>query len=338
MLEFKRELRQLLPQIRGKKNGKSESDLLTMLNQYKSSPFEKSKSLEFLRGLEREINAIEHLTKGIKKQNNFIIADYKDANDVRLLINYRRVVIFTVNILSDKRSTQQYLANNKTAKHSTFWYDHSPSIGLLGRQKALFNNFANANKDSTEYAFLVTIAKRKETPIEISAEFDGVIDAVSFVTPDKPFRPTLMSASHNSFTIVVKKPFSTTSTGPHKTVNTWVKKFIVKFWKFLDGSSSSRLGIKEMTFDFAAHTNTKRAVIDKLNAMTVYQYNIVYITDYGISPQSLIGDVTTTPCSPPINLKLQKASEDVLVFAWDEPITIGTNITLTGYKASIYGL
>ena len=46
VLEFKRELRQLLPQIRGKKNGKSESDLLTMLNQYKSSPFEKSKSLE----------------------------------------------------------------------------------------------------------------------------------------------------------------------------------------------------------------------------------------------------------------------------------------------------
>ena len=330
MLETKRELRQLLPQVRGRQNGKSESDLLKILIQYNSSPFEKSKSMVFLQNLEREIKAIEYLTDGISVRKNFIIADYKHANDVKLLINFRNVTIFTVNILSDTRSTQEFLNNSKTTKDSTFWYNHNPSVGFLGREKTLFNNFANANKDSTKYAFLVTIAKRKKTPIAISAQFDGIRDTTPFVIPDIPVQPILVSTTADSFTIDVKRPFYTPSRSP-RIFNTWIKKVIVAFWKLVDGEEN------EMTSDFDTQSSSIRVVVNGLAPMTAYQYKINFYTEYGLSPESLIGDVTTTPCSPPTNLQVQDISEDSLVFSWDKPIVIGINITIDSYTATIYG-
>lgn len=331
-LEFKKELRQLLPQIRGKINGKSESDLLSILIRYKSSPFEKYKSLVFLQNLEREMKAIEYLTNGIRVQKNFIIADYKHANDVNLLINYRRVTIFAVNILSDSRFTKDFLENKKT-NDSNFWYDHNPSVGLLGRQKTLFDNFANANRDSSHYAFLVKITKRKDSPFAISAQFDGVRDPSPFVTPDIPEKSTLVSTTHNSFTIQVSRPLNDTSNAP-QSFNNWVKSFTVFFWKLQDGSNFG----KKKNFVFETKSNITKAVIDTLDPITTYQFRIGLRTEYGMSQNSSITDVTTTPCSPPINLKLQNSSEDTLLLSWDQPIAVGTNITIKGYKATIYGL
>lgn len=324
-IEFKGKLQQLLPAIRGRTDGKSEEDLLKLLIEYKKSPLEKAKSVEYLLKREREITAINYLTEGFNtaSQENFDIADYKRANGVRLLINYRKVIILSVNILLSPQVTQNFLAGKKI-NESNFWYEHNPSVGLLGRQKSLFKSFAMANKNSKDYAFFIQITKRDPNAFSVSAQYDGVSDPKPFVTPDIPVKPIPVSHSHNSFAIKVERPTAT------EIINSWVTKFHVEYWRLTDGPTN---GMKRQTFDFS---KTTVAIIINLQPLTMYQYRIVHYTEFGLSPVSEISDVTTTPCSEPANLKLKTTLEQSLSFSWDAPIAVGAGITIDGYKATLY--
>ena len=93
---IKAKLQELLPAVKARKNGKSEKDLINLIQDYNLSPFNNIKSQIFLDSRSLEIKALSLLMKDFdnSKQENFEIVDYKNPNQASLFLKYRKVVKF----------------------------------------------------------------------------------------------------------------------------------------------------------------------------------------------------------------------------------------------------
>ena len=237
------------------------------------------------------------------------------------MLKYRKIVLFTVNILQSESVTRDFLKSVKS-RRAPFWYDDVKKVSALGRQKYLFKRFVAANKDSTEVGFLIDINLRNETrPIEMSVNKDG-LDLGNFVIPDRPEKPTLARCTDDEITILVQDPN-----------NKWVSKFYVDYWRMVDGPEKGTVR-KEFAF---SGPNTISATIKQLTPLTTYEYKVVYFTEFGVSPASKISQETTVPCSEPKNLRVDGVSETSFTVLWSAPVC-GKVIQVDSYKITLKGI
>ena len=131
-LEIKAKLQELLPAVKARTNGKSEKDLIKLIQDYNLSPFNNIKSQIFLDSRSLEIKALSLLMKDFdnSKQENFEIVDYKNPNQASLFLKYRKVVKFSVFILQPESVTKAFLSGNSTK--SVFWYNDAAKARALG--------------------------------------------------------------------------------------------------------------------------------------------------------------------------------------------------------------
>ena len=321
-LKIKEKLQELLPAVKGRKNGKSEKDLISLIKEYNLSPFNNIKSRIFLDSRSLEIKALNLLMEDLDSstQPNFEIADYKNPNQAALLLKYRKTVKFSVNILQSVRVTKAFLSGANSTQ-SAFWYNDDVKASVLGRQKHLFKNFVTANKDSTELGYLISINLRDEIrPVEMQARVDGKQRKTDFVIPDYPEKPRLIGRTDNQFTVGVNNPN-----------NTWVTKFYIEYWRLVDGIKGHVK--KEFVFSGPGITN---ATITNLTPLTTYEYQVVHFTEFGVSPTSEMGQATTTPCSEPKDVRLGTTTESSLEILWSIPVC-GRAIQINRYEATFRG-
>ena len=321
-LMIKAKLQELLPAVKARKNGKSEKDLINLIQDYNLSPFNNIKSRIFLDSRSLEIKALNLLMKDLdsSKQENFEIADYKNPNKASLFLKYRKVVEFSVNILQPESVTKAFLSGNSTK--STFWYNDNVKASALGEQKSLFKNFTAVNKD-TQVGYLISINKRNETqPITMHAIKGGKrIGNGDFIIPDFPKKLRLVNRADNQITVNFKNPN-----------NMWVTSFYVEYWRLIDGPEQS----VRMEFLFSESV-INNATIRNLKPLTNYQYRVVHFTEFGVSPPSEINQVTTAPCSEPKNIRLGTVTDNSLEIFWNIPVC-GVGIKTNTYKVILSGM
>ena len=321
-LKIKEKLQELLPAVKGKTNGKSEKDLIDLINNYNLSPFNKIKSRIFLDSRNLEIKALNLLIKDLdtSTQDNFEIADYKEPNKAALLLKYPKIVQFSVNILQSKKVTQAFLSGGNSTQ-STFWYNDNAKASNLGHQKRLFKNFVAVNKDSKKVGYLISLNVRNEIqPVEMNADVHGIKMGGDFVIPDYPEKPKLFGRTDKQFTVGINNPN-----------NTWVTKFYIHYWRLIDGVR----GHVKKEFVFSGPDITS-ATITNLTPLTTYEYKVVHFTEFGVSPSSEMGQVTTTPCSEPKDVRLGTATESSLEVLWNIPVC-GKRIQINKYEATLRG-
>ena len=90
---------------------------------------------------------------------------------------------------------------------------------------------------------------------------------------------------------------------------------------------------KKFVFSGPGITN---ATITNLTPLTTYEYQVVHFTEFGVSPSSEMGQVTTTPCSEPKNVRLGTATESSLEVLWNIPVC-GKGIQINRYEATLRG-
>ena len=319
-IKIKSELQELLPAIKGRKDGKNEKDLMLLLSEHNTSPFNTIKSTEFLDSRGLEIKALSLLMEDLDSstQKNFEIADYKEPTKAALMLNYRKVVRLSVNILQSEQVTKRFLEGNST--QTGFWYNDDKKASALGYQKNLFKQFKTANKESSEVGFLIDINLRDEIkPFLVSVRENG-IKIGDFIIPGKPKTPNMLSHTDKQFKLSIENPN-----------NKWITKCSVNMWRLIDGVKG---GIrKEFVFSDLSGTNV---TIKGLTPLTTYEFHIVYHTNFGNSPSSEVSQVTTLPCSEPKNLKLDEVSENLLLISWSIPVC-GNAIQIDRYQFTLKG-
>ena len=320
-LEIKAKLQELLPAVKARTNGKSEKDLIKLIQDYNLSPFNNIKSRIFLDSRSLEIKALNLLMKDLdsSKQENFEIADYKNPNKASLFLKYRKVVEFSVNILQPESVTKAFLSGNSTK--STFWYNDNAKASALGEQKTLFENFIAANR-FREIGYLISINKRNETvPITMHAIKGGKrIGNGDFIIPDFPKKLRLVNRADNQITIEFDNPN-----------NRWVTNFYVEYWRLIDGAKQNK------SIEFQLSDNSiNNATISALKPLTIYQLRVILKTEFGVSPSSEM-QVTTTPCSEPKNIRLGTVTENSLEILWSIPVC-GVGIKVDKYKVTLKGM
>ena len=320
LLNIKEQLQTLLPNIRAGKRG--ERELNQLLVEVNESPFEFVKSEAFLNTRSLEIGALNLINDGFNEYSlkNFRVADFKQPTRAQIMMNYHYAVVLDVNILQSKEITQKFLINEKI--NSSFWYNDDAKARELGKQKTLFKNFLEANQNSDKYGFLISINLRDEDrPIIVQAKRDGIADPQEFIIPDAPGKPDVTYVSYDHVKMSVEKPS-----------NEWVSHFLVEYWPIIDGEKSKR----SLEFAFGQQ-NIQKVTITNLNYLTTYEFRIVHVTEFGVSPAGEKVRVTTKPCSEPTMLKLTHASESSLKVSWNEPVYQANGIKIKDYRVVLKG-
>lgn len=318
--EIKKVLKDVLPAIKSGSSNKSEHDLINLLAEVDSSPFNFIKSEMFLTNRSREIKAIKELMADFSSisKKNFAIADFREPTKARLMLNYEKVLIFSVNILQTETVTETFLSGSKESDLH-FWYDDVSKASTLGLQRKLFKNFVNTNLAKKDISYLIEINSRDNNkPVELKAINRGK-SWRNFQIPEIPEKPILVGTTFDNFKIELKKPN-----------NTWIEKIIIEYWRFIDGEKGKTS--KEF------NVKTLNVTISNLQPSTKYQYRVIHYTRFGVSPSSETSDVTTTPCSPPTNIRIVKATKDSLTFSWNAPLEIGKGFKINKYTATLKGI
>ena len=320
-LKIKGKLQELLPDVKARMNGKSEKNLIHLVQDYNLSPFNKVKSRIFLDSRSLEIKALSLLMEDLdtSTQKNFEISKDNNPNQPALFLKYSKIIEFSISILPSESVTKAFLSGTNSSK-SPFWYNDKTKARALGYQKYLFKNFISANKESKEIGYLITMNKRNETkPITMNAlKFGKQID--DFIIPDYPEKPFLVSRKNSQISIKVNNPR-----------NPWVTKFYVEYWRSVDGAEQS----VRVEFQFSDSGNI--TTVKNLQPLTTYEFRVVHFTEFGVSPPSEINQVTTTPCSEPKNIRLGTVTENSLEILWNTPVC-EAGIKTDTYKTTLYGM
>ena len=315
----KSELQKLLPEIKGRKDGKNEKDLMLLLNKYNTSPFNTIKSKIFLDSRALEIEALNLLMKDLDglSQKNFKIADYKLPKKASLMLDFSKVVHFSINILQSEKVTIEFLRSAKLTQ-TDFWYNDDKKASALGKQKRLFTHFIAANKHLKKVGFFIDLRDEIQ-PFEITVQENG-IKVGDFIIPENPNAPDLLTHTDNQFTIAIEKPN-----------NKWITKFLVNY----SSSADDFKELKTMEFPFTSLAKTN-ATIKELIPLTTYQYQLIYYTEFGVTKASEVSQVTTSPCSEPKNLKFEEVTENSFLVSWNIP-ACGNKIIIDRYKITLKG-
>uniref|UniRef100_A0A667ZBE7 SNTX thioredoxin-like domain-containing protein n=1 Tax=Myripristis murdjan TaxID=586833 RepID=A0A667ZBE7_9TELE len=213
-LEFQRTLAKTLPSIR--EGREKEAVLAKVLKKRHSSPFNNKNLGEWMSCKEREINILKSLTDMMK---NTKIVTSRYALDQEIL-SAEHAVCFAFTSLEDDEPYLSYLSKYlketpESPQEITFqtydaekdqWF-FSNEVWNTMRQKAkLFNEFAEANKDSNIRFLIAGVANETQKGASIHLYKEGSLVSENFEPPSKPEKTAVSDTTHNSVTVRISPP------------------------------------------------------------------------------------------------------------------------------------
>jgi len=333
ILEFKRELGIILPQMRG---GGGEEKLNELLVKYIESPFERGTAYEFLLEREREMNTINHLFSEVQaelKEDNpaIYIGDPATANIANALLKKTFVIIYKFSVFTDIEVTEQFLAN-QTVETDT-WYNDYEKIGKAGYEWRGFRKFAEANRPTNETAedqdmvFFILGAKIGDRLSEIDIYDNGLLVTDNFTVPPEPTKPFLKNVTSDSATFILRHPSQV------KNEFEFVNGIRLKF-------SCITYMLQELEEEHVdIHFDTLEdeiEVVIELPILSTCQSWSSYLTDFGEgAPSEVLTDIETLASGKPEILPdyPQYPNCTSAVLSWKEPKTDLGDIL--GYEVEI---
>jgi len=333
ILEFKRELGIILPQMRG---GGGEEKLNELLVKYIESPFERGTAYEFLLEREREMNTINHLFSEVQaelKEDNpaIYIGDAATANIANALLKKTFVIIYKFSVFTDIEVTEQFLAN-QTVETDT-WYNDYEKIGKAGYEWRGFRKFAEANRPTNETAedqdmvFFILGAKIGDRLSEIDIYDNGLLVTDNFTVPPEPTKPFLKNVTSDSATFILRHPSQV------KNEFEFVNGIRLKF-------SCITYMLQELEEEHVdIHFDTLEdeiEVVIELPILSTCQSWSSYLTDFGEgAPSEVLTDIETLASGKPEILPdyPQYPNCTSAVLSWKEPKTDLGDIL--GYEVEI---
>jgi len=295
----------LLPLVKGGQGG--EVHLARITSNYSSSLFEKGKCGIFLANREREVKSLEILMHHIvlDPESNIILTEYKSANDINGIFKKPNIIIFEINII-DPKATKRYL-QRKTSQEDNAWFNDRRHTLIISKLITTFQNFAKSNQDGKDHGYIIGINKLSNNSVRIYELLTGK----DFQIPDTPKKLIAKDVDFDSVTFQ----------GVNKPNNTWITKYIVKYWKLFGNLTETNKKQRTKYKEFLASDDD--LVIDGLDVATPYQFTFRYYTKYGKSPESKPTSYFTRPTSPPTNLRMMIQEENEITLAWDKPVNMG---------------
>merc|ERR1712142_1312759 len=316
-LEFKKQLGDLLPNIRGG-SGDGESALIDLIKQYTDSVFEISSCNLFLGNRERENAAIVTVLQNYEETSNIQVADYKSGNDINFIYSRDHVLVMELNVLSLENVTESFL-NGDTVDESSNWYNNPNVVGEVGHDLRKYSRFAWENADDEKLGYLLRINKVQSNPLKLEYIHANITE--TFQIPNAPSSAEISRVSYDSINVIVKKPLPSII-GVGFQLN-----------ETLEGQ-----GIKRV-LNFKPDETEKEFVISGLDAFTSYTFQFVYyITKVGNSEKLQMNlDLDTAPSSPPHSVITKEVKVDSINLAWAPPNFIGDrlNSSILSYNITL---
>jgi len=319
ILEFKRELGIILPEMRG---GGGEEKLNELLVKYIESPFERGTAYEFLLEREREMNTINHLFSEVQAEQRednpaIYIGDPATANIAKALLKKTFVIIYKFSVFTDIEVTEQFLAN-RTVDTDT-WYNDFQKIGQAGYEWRGFSKFAEANRPTNETAeehdvvFFILGAKIGDRLSEIDIYNNGLLVTNNFTVPPEPPVPVLKDVTSDSATLLLGNP--------SHLKNEFVHGIRMKFSCVTYLLQELEEEYVDIAFD---STEDDVEVVVELPILSTCQAWSSYLTDFGEgAPSEVLTDIETLASEKPEILPEYPQYPDCnsAVLSWKPPKT-----------------
>jgi len=315
--DLNRNLTRLVPDIRGGDDA-SESDLTDLITWNLESPWNYDVSEKFLMDRGREISAISFLlntVSGAEESDNIKIADFLDASEIDVILDYKRVLELNLTILAPKGLTEDFIAGNPQDEKE-FWYNDISKNGQVGYLLRLFDEFSMANFNDPDYGFLIVLNELDvENPDDNAFVFTFERQGANeeFNIPTNPPMSPVSDVSYDSATITVQKE------------NANCDGVLVSIF-----AASTDTIVKTQTFSFSVAENGEEEDfrLTGLSPATIYYFQVAYTTIAGKSPASKNNPrFMTGPSDAPSNLILAERATDSIQFEWSAPGHIGDGIT-----------
>lgn len=323
--DVKRELKKLIPQLRGGEAGVGENDLTQLLTENMESPWNIDTSGEFLMGRSREISSIQFLLNTLrdaKDADNIKVADFKNAPEIGIALNYDHVLEVELKILSTKDLTNDFIAGNPQDE-TNFWYNDIAKNGDVGYLLRIFEEFAMENYNAKKYGFLVRLTEIEEgvDPVNVKA-YDNEqsnTPVLGFNVPTAPPSSSVFDISYNNVKITVGRQ-NANCTGVSVIVYDAVTGDLNHVWDYVFT---------------VADGETEDFTIPSLQPATVYYFHVKYSTVVGNSPPSTNNPrFITAPSTAPTSLNVASRSTDSIQVTWGVPSFLGSGISANDLKYS----
>ena len=206
VLAQKRDLQKALPAFKGTE-GAGEDELITIYQTYMDSIFTQTISYyDYLIFREREVNTIGDFLVYWDEASNIAVADYENAIDVEFIFERKRVIVFEINVITGTNVTEHFLEGNPD-NEDNLWFNDKEDFFTIAALISQLKDFALANIDTDDKGYLLKINPYNETTTHRTVAFiNGRTISEQFAVPRSPqTRPTLISASHNSFRFSLDK-------------------------------------------------------------------------------------------------------------------------------------
>ena len=273
VLAQKRELQTTLPAVKGTEAG--EDGLITIYQTYISSIFTQAISYyKYLIFREREVNTIGDFLEYWEEASNIAVADYENAIDVEFIFERKRVIVFEINVITGTNVTEHFLEGNPD-NEDNLWFNDNGNFFSIASQISRLKDFAVANIDTEDKGYLLKINPyNADTTHRTVAFINGRTISEHFEVPRPPqTRPTLISATHNSFKFSLDKK----------------NEFVVGATVVIHQRGAAEDIITERDVFFPVNTLVEDDVeleVSGLDLGTVYSFRLKYLTDVGSTPAS----------------------------------------------------
>ena len=303
-ITMKSNLQKILPAIRDSGNPEGEEALVQLIIDHENSPFEFDKSISFLIDRKREFNAIKFLVETVKN-TTVEVADFEKATDVAFIFGKDKLVLLTLNILSDTTNTQNFLDGNPTNEDG-FWYNDPAINGHVGSLLRSMNKFADTNAEKDSNGYMVKLDHFKEEPIVMSALLKGYVRSNEFINPPAPEVSTNLEISPKGFRFKVLK------------ANAFITKLKITITDALNFVTHE--SIKEVSVDIVVGGNID-VTLEGLEPAHVYSFHVQYMTELGTGPPGPDSSLpfSTRPTSPPQDLLETANTPRQISVSWQAP-------------------
>ena len=320
----KSQLQQILPLVRDASNPMGEDALNNLIINHETSQFAFDKSSNFLIDRKRELNAIRFLVETVQ-DSNVAVADFEKATDVAFIFGKDKLVLLTLNILSDTYNTQSFLDGN-TVDEDNFWYNKADINGHVGSLLRSLKSFSEVNAEAADNGFMVKLDNFKEEPVVMSALLKGYLRSNEFINPPTPLAPIVQDIMPTGFKFQIMK------------ANEFITRLNVSVTDVIN--SRTYATFKEVPTSIEAG-GAITVTIDGLEPAHVYSLSVQYMTDLGTGPPSPSSALpfSTRPTSEPQELVATDISRLSIVTSWQPPAILAEALVPTDllYKVTVQG-
>ena len=327
-LNFKQKLGVILPKIKGGIDGLGEPDLVNLIRNYETSPFELEKANMFLGRRNREVDTIglfmQH--KG-KPGEGIVVEEDSSADGNKCRVDFSFLVEFALPVLPKNELVKDYLECNEQPENEQ-WFYNNRLVKEAGEVYKSFVEFYNLNKGNGVTCFIVGLKPiRNDQKPKIDVVGPGDIYLDDFKATTKLSFPENIFVTENSiqFSVDYKN-------------DGIMNQILVTYTEELDltqiknNDNSATLQSIEKRFEVDPSGKTKVFLPDLHSnsdcKITLQLISILDGIEWAVGSLSTTLTVTTSPSSPPASLAASSKTDMTVSLGWADPQTQHVDLPL----------